>query len=136
MKTKWFAASLLIFFVASSAFAKEVSVPFVHRAVPAEGLFINYSTDGQYAQKVVCVFENFYKSYLKYHENGIEKAAMPFNVQEVYFTSKGQTWERTQGLDNLEQFRVDPKGQVTIKNTSYTSETAYATCFYIPEESK
>lgn len=135
MKVK-FSVCFLATVLASSAFAKEVSVPFINKAVPAEGLVINYSTDGQYTQKVVCVFEDFYKSYLKYHENGVEKEALPFDVQEIYFTSRGPTWERTQGLDNLEQFHVDPRGQIEVKNTHFRRETAHATCFYIPEDSK
>lgn len=125
--------------LAGNVFAKEVSVPFINRAVPLEGLSINYSLDGKNPQKVVCIFDNFEMGSLKYSENNIEKEALPFAVdQEVYFTNKGETWNRNQGLDNLQQFHVDIRGRISVKEEDYkyraqNSMTAYATCFYLPE---
>lgn len=135
MKARLFIVTSMLV-LSSNIFAKEVSVPFIHRAVPQEGLNIKYSLSGEYPQKLVCVFDNFYKGYLKYTENNMEKEALPFGMgddaQEVYFTNKGQTWVRTQGLDNLEQFHVDARGMLSVKNASRRT-SPYASCFYLPE---
>jgi len=123
----------------SNVFAdvKNVSVPFVHLAVPLEGMNINYNLNGKYPQKVVCILDHFYKGHLKYVENGTQKEALPFgdgdDATEVYFTNKGPTWEKTQGLDSLEQFHVDAKSYIMLKNTYYSAPIPYATCFYMPE---
>lgn len=134
MKIKFMivASSLIL---TSNAFAKDISVPFIHQTVPQEGLNIRYSLEGKDPQKIVCMFDNFEKGILKYLENNMENVALPFSMnQEVYFTNKDQTWERTQGLDNLEQFHVDARGYFIVKNDS-KKQTAYATCFYLPETS-
>lgn len=141
MKIKLATISLLALVLANSAFAKEVTVPFIHLAVPAEGLLIKYSMDGQYPQKVSCIYENFYKGYLKYTENNMEHdAGVAFGSgdsgDQFYFTSKGQRWEKTQAIDSLDQYHVDARGYIIVKNTRYNSATAYASCFYMSEDSK
>ena len=140
MKIKLITCSFLTLLLANSAFAKETNVPFIHKLVPAEGLYIKYDMSGKYAQKVACVFENFYKGYLKYTENNIEKdSGIAFgggdDGDEFYFTSNGSKWENTQGLDSLDQYHVDAKGHVWV-NSLDQSTKAFATCFYVPEDSK
>lgn len=69
-----------------NAFAANVNVPFMHKAVPTEGLTISYSTNN--TEKVVCITDNFYKGYLTVTENGAEKdsgyAYGNYDGQEFY----------------------------------------------------
>jgi hypothetical protein len=136
MKIKYLILPLALI-LASSVYAKTAPVPFINKLIPEDGLQVQYNMDGKYLQKVVCVFDNFYKGSLTYAEDGVEKAAIPFgngdDGQQVYFTSKGKTWHTTQGLDDLQQIHVDSRALFTVKNPRYTSDHAYATCFYMPE---
>lgn len=138
MKTK-FLIGTSILILACNIFAKEVSVPFIKIISPYEGLTIRYSLSGDNPQMLVCLFDNFDNGYLKYTEDNVDKHSLPFGMnddaQQVYFTSKGQTWEQPQGSDNLEQFHVDAKGHIVVKMKYSNSPTAYATCFYTPENS-
>lgn len=124
-------ASLLVTLCVGNVFAADVSVPFMHKAVPTEGLTISYNTNG--TEKVVCIADNFYKGYLSVTENGTEKNTGSvygnYDGQEFYFTSVGID----ESYGELDQFHVDKKGYIKLKDTNYKPHEAYASCFYVPE---
>ena len=129
---KKIAITLLATLLAGNVFAANVHVPFIHKAVPVEGLTISYDTnDG--AERVVCIADNFYKGYVIVTENGAQKGSGAaygnYDGQEFYFTSVGSN--KSQG--DVDQFHVDKRGYITLKDTNYKPHKAYASCFYIPE---
>lgn len=145
MKSMAFSVVTLLF--AGSAFAQDgnrLVVPFTHQVVPAQGIYIKYTMpDLQYVstpQKVTCIFENFYKGYLKYTENNVEKdSGIVFGAgndsgEQFYFTNIGQTWTDT--AYGMHQIHVDRDESVWVKNTPYSKGKAYATCFYAADESR
>ena len=124
-------APLLATLLVGNTFAANVSVPFMQKAVPTEGLTISYNTNN--TEKVVCIADNFYKGYLTVTENGAEKdpgyVYGNYDGQEFYFTSVGN--DETRG--EFDQFHVDKKGYIKLKDTNYKPHQAYASCFYVPE---
>lgn len=126
-------ASLLTLLLAANAFAANVAVPvpFIHKAVPTEGLTMSYNTEG--TEKIVCITDNFYKGYLTVTENGGEKdAGISFgnhDGSEFYFTSTGSDKVNNQ----VPQFHVDRKGLIKLKDSNSGPHEAYASCFYISE---
>lgn len=120
-------------FSANDTSIKRTKVPFIHMLVPSKGLVIDYDMSGKHPQKVSCVFENFYKPYLYYMEQG--KQVLGSFGGQVYFTSKGQNFEETQGLDTLDQYHVDAKSSIIVVDVPNDNES-YATCFYVPEDAK
>lgn len=124
-------ASLLATLLAGNAFASNVYAPFMHKAVPTEGLTISYNTGG--TEKLVCITDNFYKGYLTVTENGAEKdtgiAFGDYDGSEFYFTSVGSDKSNS----SVEQFHVDQHGYVKLKDTNYKPHKSYASCFYVPE---
>ncbi|MCW5582603.1 MAG: hypothetical protein KIT56_01725 [Gammaproteobacteria bacterium] len=125
---------LLSTLLVSNVFAANVNVPFIHKAVPAEGLTIYYDTNG--TEKVVCIADNFYKGHVVVTENGVEKdtgiAFGNYDGSEFYFTSVGND----KLLSSLDQFHVDKKGYIKLKDTNYKPHEAYTSCFYVPETMK
>ncbi len=97
----------------------------MHKLVPNEGIIINYNMSGSSLQKVACIVENFYKPYLTYTDNGVYVNTGFGCDHEIYFTSVGKTFENPQGLDNLDQYHVDAKSHIIVKDPNNTS-SAYA----------
>jgi len=122
---------LLSTLFASNVFAENVHLPFIHKAVPDEGLTISYHT--KRTQKVVCITENFYKGSLTVTVNGRERDTDIFfgnyDEHEFYFTNVGQDLS----FDDLDQVNVDKTGYIQLKDTHFKPHQAYASCFYIPE---
>lgn len=133
MKIKHFILPLALI-LSTSVFAQDVHVPIVHKLVPADGLTISYDMGSTSARKVTCLFENFYKAYLTYVTNGAAVYGPIFgngkSTDQINFTSAGPT------IDDgaFDQEHVDYKSYITVKSASNTP--AYATCFYVSEDSK
>lgn len=134
MKAKLIFMSIVFIVVPTILFAEEIRVPFINRVVPNDGLSIEYDMGTINKQKIVCVFDNFYKGYLRYRENNSAKeTGIIFGSgEEIYFTNKEPSWESTQGYDNLTQYHADAKGVIEVKNISGRAG-ATVTCFYLPE---
>lgn len=108
-----------------------VTVPFVNKPFPKEGLAIRYDLRG--GQKIVCTFGGFYKAFVKYSDNNEMHESAPFgNDQEFYFTNRGQTINMIS--ENLDQLHVDNAGSIKlIEADPARLDNATATCFYLPE---
>ena len=148
MKIKYLLLPLAFLITTAFAESKELKVPFIHQqiAVTAEDQFnFDYDLTGAEKQRVVCLLENFDQVTLEnYDQNNKIRGNRFFpgdrnSVQQVYFTSKesafGSKGMIDQGLDNLKQFQVVRKGSVHVMNT-FNDVPAYATCFYVPENTK
>ena len=122
---------------AGSAMAQDVKVPLVQYSVPSDGLKISYDMTGASPQKVVCLFNNFYKGHFNYMKNGVKTSGCTFgggaDAQQIVFTSKGKTLE-TQGLDSLDQFHADAKSFILLQGQQELSPNATVTCFYQTED--
>lgn len=123
--------TLLSASLATHAFADNVNVPFINKLVPAEGLTINYDTNG--TEKIVCITDNFYKGYLTLTENGVEKDAGisfgNYDGDQFYFSSN----EKDNTNAKVSRFHVDKIGHIKIKDTNFNPHQSHASCFYIPE---
>ncbi len=66
-------------------------------------------------------------------ENGVEKDAGiafgNYDGSEFYFTSTGGDKLNHE----VDQFHVDKKGYIKLKDTNYKPHEAYTSCFYVPE---
>lgn len=122
--------SILTALFTGSVFAADVHVPFIKKAVPAQGLTASYSTS-QGRKEVVCVLEDFYKGWLYVTLDGKEKDTY-YNYGngadglQVSLTSTGPT------NDADGRVHVDSVGTFTVKNGPRDSHPT-ASCFYAPD---
>ena len=137
---KIFIVSLLVSLFTGNAFANTISVPFMHKAVPPEGLIIHYNThhyEKSYTNKVVCIADNFLKGWVVATVNGVDKE-LPIvfgnmnYANEFYFTSTES--DIADVTDEVSQFHVDDKGYIKFMDSTYKPHTSYVSCFYIPEK--
>jgi hypothetical protein len=129
-------ASLLTVLLAGNVLAENSNsnVPFIHKAVPVEGLTISYNTYS--TKKLICTAENFYKGYLFITKNGNVQdtgiAYGDYDNQKFSFTSIGS--DATSG--DVIQFHVDQRGVIKLVDTNFKPHKSYVSCFYIPEAAK
>jgi len=138
MKMKLAILSLGILF-SGSAFSEDagtVKVPFFHKMIPQGGMTVGYDISGEQPQRISCIFENTYKAFLKIVSGGHEEGTGAFGGnQQVYFTNAGSAFKHTQGLDSLDQYHVDARSHFIVAD-DFNRSKSYATCFYVPENSK
>ena len=127
-------ASLLATLLTGNAFAANVDVPFMHKAIPAEGLTISYNTKGNSkgSEKVLCIMEDLSKAFLYLTQNGTEvDQGLGFaDNNQFYFTSVGET--DADNNSSIYQFHVDQQGTIKVRDRAH-AEQPYASCFYVSE---
>ena len=121
------ALPIILLSIHANASPVDISVPFINKSIPKEGLAIRFDTRGN--QKAVCTFDNTYKAYLTY--NGSNKFQSTFGGgQEFYFTNKGETIETIN--ESLDQVHVDKKGLIRVEDP-YNQQEGTVSCLYLPE---
>ena len=126
--------SILSVLLTGNVFAENVNVPFMHKAVPTEGLTISYDIKG--TEKVVCATEDFYKGSVFITLNGVLKDTgvvySDYDNQQFYFTSIGND----DVYGDIVQFHVDKRGTIKLADTHYKPHDSFASCWYASESIK